>query len=108
MFPHNILCQPHKYYYYSKWYQGFCAAYRKRALLLYLHNTRQRLLRLHVLIEWSNKVCCTIHQCTMMKQLHLRSLQPNHTFIQRNTNLLHSNLLHTNLLHTNLLHTNLL
>ena len=31
-------------------------ANRKHALLLHLHNTRQRLLRLHVLVEWSNKV----------------------------------------------------
>ncbi|KAL3156281.1 hypothetical protein ABBQ32_012554 [Trebouxia sp. C0010 RCD-2024] len=32
---------------------------RKRALLLHLHGTRQRLLRLHVLIEWSNKAAAT-------------------------------------------------
>ena len=34
----------------------YLCAYRKHALLLHLHSTRQRLLRLHVLIEWSNKV----------------------------------------------------
>lgn len=31
-------------------------AHRKHALLLHLHSMRQRLLRLHVLVEWSNKV----------------------------------------------------
>ncbi|KAL0040120.1 hypothetical protein WJX79_007435 [Trebouxia sp. C0005] len=32
---------------------------RKHALLLHLHSTRQRLLRLHVLVEWSNKAAAT-------------------------------------------------
>ncbi len=34
----------------------YLCAHRKHALLLHLHSTRQRLLRLHVLVEWSNKV----------------------------------------------------
>lgn len=33
-----------------------CSQLRKRALLLFLHNTKQRLLRLLIIVKWANKV----------------------------------------------------
>lgn len=34
----------------------YCFASRKRALLLFLHTTKQRLLRLLIVVKWANKV----------------------------------------------------
>jgi len=39
-------------------------------LLLHLHSTRQRLLRLHVLVEWSNKVSNVMAYAFKAKSQH--------------------------------------
>ncbi len=36
--------------------ESACCVRRKRALLLFLHNTKQRLLRLLIVVKWANKV----------------------------------------------------
>ena len=42
------------------------SARRKRALMLFLHNTKQRLLRLLIVVKWANKV----------PSPHLRTITP--------------------------------
>ncbi len=48
----------------------YICAHRKHALLLHLHSTRQRLLRLHVLVEWSNKVSNVMAYAFKAKSQH--------------------------------------